>query len=89
VKLRYKKPGESTSQLISQGLTEGKTKWTSNLQFASSVAEFGMLLRESEFKGNSSFANALARAKAAKGSDEFGYKTDFIKMVEMAEMIYR
>lgn len=89
VKLRYKKPGESTSQLISQGLTVGKTESTSNLQFASSVAEFGMLLRESEFKGTSSFANALTRAKTAKGNDEFGYKTDFIKMVEIADMIYR
>jgi len=89
VKLRYKNPGDSTSQLITQVLKEGKTKSTSNLQFASSVAEFGMLLRESEFKGTSSFANALARAKEAKGNDEFGYKNDFIKMVEMAEMIYR
>ncbi|MDD3567029.1 MAG: von Willebrand factor type A domain-containing protein [Bacteroidales bacterium] len=89
VKLRYKNPGESTSQLITQVLIEAKTESTSNLQFASSVAEFGMLLRESEFKGTSSFANALGRAKKAKGNDEFGYKTDFIKMVEMAEMIYR
>jgi Ca-activated chloride channel family protein len=89
VKIRYKKPGDDTSKLISERVEAGKTKSTSNLMFASAVAEFGMLLRESEFKGTSSFTTAINRAKNAKGEDEFGYKSDFIKMVEMAEMIYR
>ena len=89
VKIRYKKPGEETSNLLSHSLGSGKTKSTSNLHFASAVAEFGMLLRESEFKGSASFTSALARAQNAKGKDEFGYKSDFIKMIEMAEMIYK
>lgn len=89
VKLRYKRPGEDTSNLITHRVETGKVKATGNLLFASAVAEFGMLLRESEFKGTSSFTSALARAKEAKGKDEYGYKTDFIKMMEMAEMLYR
>lgn len=89
VKLRYKRPGEDTSNLITHRVETGKVKATGNLLFASAVAEFGMLLRESEFKGTSSFTSALARAKEVKGKDEYGYKTDFIKMMEMAEMLYR
>jgi Ca-activated chloride channel family protein len=89
VKIRYKKPGEETSKLITQRVETGKTVKSSNIQFASAVAEFGMLLRNSEFKGSSSFAGLIERAKVSKGSDEYGYKGDFIKMAEMAEMLYR
>jgi Ca-activated chloride channel family protein len=48
-----------------------------------------MLLRESEFKGNASFSQSITRAKSAKGKDEFGYRNDCIKMMEIAEMLYR
>jgi Ca-activated chloride channel homolog len=64
-------------------------KSSGNLWFASSVAEFGMLLRNSEFKGSSSFQNLIARAKKYAGLDEFGFRSDFIKMAEMAELLYK
>ena len=89
VKVRYKKPNEDTSNLIVEKVEAGKTKSTNNLMFASAVAEFGMLLRESEFKGNATFADVLRRAKSSAGLDEYGYKADFIKMVEMGEMLYK
>lgn len=89
VKVRYKKPNEDTSNLIVEKVEAEKTKSTNNLMFASAVAEFGMLLRESEFKGNATFADVLKRAKTSAGLDEYGYKADFIKMVEMGEMLYK
>ena len=89
VKVRYKKPNEDTSNLIVEKVEAGKTESTNNLMFASAVAEFGMLLRESEFKGNATFADVLRRAKNSTGLDEYGYKADFIKMVEMGEMLYK
>lgn len=89
VKIRYKKPGDDTSKLLAHRVEAGKTKYTNNLLFASAVAEFGMLLRESEFKGSSSFASSLARAKSSKGDDEYGYKSDFIKLIEMADLLYK
>lgn len=89
VKVRYKKPNEDTSNLIVEKVESGKTKSTNNLVFASAVAEFGMLLRESEFKGNATFADVVKRAKSSAGLDEHGYKADFIKMVEMGEMLYK
>ncbi|MCB8964416.1 MAG: von Willebrand factor type A domain-containing protein [Bacteroidales bacterium] len=89
VKVRYKKPNEDTSNLIVEKVEAGKTESTNNLMFASAVAEFGMLLRESEFKGNTTFVDVLKRAKTSAGLDEYGYKADFIKMVEMGEMLYK
>ena len=87
VKVRYKKPNEDVSNLIVEKVEAGKMKSSNNLRFASSVAEFGMLLRESEFKGTSTYSAVLQRAKGAAGADEFGYRADFIKMVELGEML--
>jgi Ca-activated chloride channel family protein len=87
VKVRYKKPDEDVSKLIVEKVEAGKTKSSNNIKFASAVAEFGMLLRESEFKGTSSYATVLKRAKGSEGLDEFGYRADFIKMVELSEML--
>lgn len=89
VKIRYKKPDEDVSKLIVEKVEAWKTKSSNNIKFASAVAEFGMLLRESEFKGTSSYTTVLKRAKGSAGLDEFGYRADFIKMVELSEMLSR
>lgn len=87
VKLRYKKPGEDTSILLTQSIRNDQHNASSNLWFASAVAEFGMLLRDSEFKGQSSYTQAMDRAKANKGDDDYGYKDEFIRLVQMADML--
>jgi Ca-activated chloride channel homolog len=90
VKLRYKKPDEDVSNLIVKRITENdiRTKEMSeNFKFAASIAEFGMLLRDSEHKGTATYASALTLAKQAKGEDEFGYRTEFIKLVEIASLL--
>lgn len=46
-----------------------------------------MLLRDSEHKGTSAYSSVIERAKSNKGKDEYGYKADFLKLVEMAEVI--
>ncbi len=46
-----------------------------------------MLLRDSEFKSNSSFDQVLAMAKEGKGNDPNGYRSEFIKLVETAELL--
>lgn len=89
VKIRYKKPNEETSNLIAEKVEAGKTTCSNNIKFASAVAEFGMLLRDSEFKGNSSYADVIRRARESAGLDEYGYKADFVRMAEMAEMLLR
>ncbi len=89
VKLRYKKPDEDVSQLISRAVTAAEVNEThsQNYEWASSVAEFGMLLRNSKFKGNANFQDVLQRAKAAKGTDEFGYRHELIELVEKAQTL--
>lgn len=89
VKIRYKKPDGDTSLLITERVSNNKLNATNNIRFASSVAEFGMLLRESEFKGTSSYATVLKRAKSSVGLDAYGYRADFMKMVELSEMLYK
>ncbi|HOP03591.1 MAG TPA: von Willebrand factor type A domain-containing protein [Tenuifilaceae bacterium] len=89
VKIRYKKPDKDNSKLITEKVEAGKLKSSNNILFASAVAEFGMLLRESEFKGNSTFTHSISQAKSSIGNDEYGYRNDLIKMMEIAEMLYK
>jgi Ca-activated chloride channel family protein len=89
VKLRYKKPDEDISKLIVNKIKDSDRKSvnSNNFTFACAVSEFGMLLRESEFKANSSFASVLALAKTSKGEDKEGYRSEFMKLVETAELL--
>ncbi|MGZ4159114.1 MAG: YfbK domain-containing protein, partial [Bacteroidia bacterium] len=90
IKFRYKEPKENTSKLISKVVLDKKTPISmasENCRFSSCVAEFGMLLRDSKFKGESNYKNIMAMAKESKGKDDEGYRAEFIKLVEMAELL--
>ena len=90
VKIRYKKPLEDTSILMItsiDGKAEMKAGASENFRFAAAVAEYGMLLRNSEFKGQSSYAQALALARGARGTDENGYRSEFIKLMELSQIL--
>ncbi|MCH7753874.1 VWA domain-containing protein [candidate division KSB1 bacterium] len=90
VKLRYKRPKEDTSRLLSTVIKDKATKLaksSDNFRFASAVAEFGMLLRDSEFKGQASYENVLSLANSAKGSDSEGYRSEFVQLVKKASLL--
>jgi Ca-activated chloride channel homolog len=90
LKIRYKKPGQDVSRLITSKVTKkGLTNKhnTENFALAVAVAEFGMLLRDSEFKANSSYDNVLKTLKTLKNKDEYGYRTELISMVEKAKLL--
>jgi len=86
VKLRYKQPGESTSRLMESAVPQPTNnrgaRASSDLRFSAAVASFGMLLRESEHRGNSSAAQVLEQARAALGDDVGGYRAAFVQLVE-------
>ncbi|MBL0939466.1 MAG: VWA domain-containing protein [Gemmatimonadaceae bacterium] len=83
VRLRYKRPGESTSRLISAPVAAtARSNASTDFRFAASVASFGMLLRDSEYRGNSSAAQVLEMARAALGRDVGGYRAAFVELVE-------
>ncbi|MEO6611746.1 MAG: von Willebrand factor type A domain-containing protein [Chitinophagaceae bacterium] len=90
VKFRYKEPDGNTSKLIIHAVKDNKVaiaKTSDNFRFAASVAEFGMLLRDSEFKSASSYTDVLNLSRNAKGSDGEGYRSEFIKLVESAQLL--
>jgi Ca-activated chloride channel family protein len=92
VKLRYKNPDEDESRLIKRAVAVNDVYTmtnSGNLAFASAVAEFGMLLRDSQYKGSANFEDVLERAKAFKGADDEGYRAEFIRLVEKAELLYQ
>ncbi len=90
LKLRYKTPEGSESKLITKRVTE-KEIWVSatsdNFKFASSVTQFGLLLRNSEHKADASWENAMQLAIQAKGEDKFGLRNEYIRLVEVAEAL--
>ena len=87
VKFRYKQPTGDTSLLITHTLHNSSLaldKTSSNFRFAAAVAEFGLLLRKSEFKQQASFGQTLELARGAMGKDEEGYRSEFIQLLKSA-----
>ncbi|MDH5599555.1 MAG: von Willebrand factor type A domain-containing protein, partial [Cyclobacteriaceae bacterium] len=85
VKFRYKKPDGLKSVLLShviKGNGEDFNQSSEDFKWSASVASFGMLLRDSEFKQNCSFDMTLKIAREARGEDKEGYRAEFIKLVE-------
>lgn len=88
VKFRYKEPEDSTSQLIVKTLpNNARFDEDPNLNWAASVAGFGMLLRNSSFKNDLTYDEVIKLAQISKGADEFGYRSQFISLVEIAGKI--
>jgi Ca-activated chloride channel homolog len=90
VKFRYKAPDGDLSKLIEHPVLDQSvpiSKTTENFRFAASVAQFGLLLRDSEFKSAASFDNVLSLARTAKSYDEEGYRAEFVRLVESARLL--
>jgi Ca-activated chloride channel family protein len=90
VKFRYKAPDGDKSLLIEHPVLDKEIAFvqaSDNFRFAACVAEFGMLLRNSEFKGGASFNYVFKTAKAAKGADAEGYRKGFISLVKKASSL--
>ena len=84
IKLRYKKPDGYTSILLDKpvrGAVKSLDNASDNLRFAAAVSEFGMILRDSEFKGSATLDDAVRLAKSARGEDEDGYRAELIRLI--------
>ncbi|MEZ5106772.1 MAG: von Willebrand factor type A domain-containing protein [Draconibacterium sp.] len=85
IKLRYKEPTGMKSKLLEQPVENKIIRNTSDdFRFSASVASLGMLLRNSEFKGETSIDSILSLARNSKGIDENGYRSEFIQLVKTA-----
>ncbi len=88
VKFRCKAPDGDVSKLIEHPVKDKQIpllKMSDNFRFAAAVAEFGLLLRNSEFRSASSFENVIQMARKARGKDEEGYRAEFVRLVESAQ----
>lgn len=85
VSLRYKAPSGDTSKLVEYPVEAACCKVPSeNLSFAAAAAEFGMLLRDSENKGTSTYDSVLALAEPCVHADSDDYRKEFLQLAELA-----
>ena len=83
VKVRYKQPDGDQSRLLTQPVLAGSGAAPStDFRFQAAVAEFGLLLRNSEFQGKADLARVIASAREARGTDPEGYRAEFVRMAE-------
>ncbi len=96
LKMRYKLPGEDTSQLITTPITkadeitefgnfEQAGAWQKEIGFATAVASFGQLLKGGQYTGTMTYDDVIKMALATKGLDEFGYRAEFINLVRLTK----
>ena len=87
IKMRYKEPLGLRSRLFEEVVSSNEKSFTrssEDLRFAASVAGFGMLLRNSEFKGELTYRMVLEMANGSRGEDADGYRAEFIRLVSAA-----
>jgi Ca-activated chloride channel family protein len=88
LKIRYKQPDRDTSTKLEFPIADGDGSFaqaTEDFQFAAAVASFGMLLRDSEHRGNTSYAAVLEIAEGSAQRDPHGYRAEFLQMVQRAK----
>ncbi|HDZ41591.1 MAG TPA: DUF3520 domain-containing protein [Bacteroidetes bacterium] len=90
IKLRYKKPEGGNSILMEIPFKQKVLAFeeaSDNLKFSAAVAGFGMILRDSEYKGTANFDSVTEMARNAMGEDEEGYRAEFIRLVKTVRNI--
>ena len=58
-----------------------------DFQFAAAVAGFGMLLRDSEYRGDWDYETVMQVAQSSIGADKHGFREEFIELVSIARML--
>lgn len=90
LKLRYKAPDGDKSMLMEISVSDSGAKLaraSADFKFASAVASFGMVLKDSAFKGTATFDSALELAQEGKGNDTHGYRAEFINLLGKAKVL--
>jgi Ca-activated chloride channel family protein len=87
IQFRYKKPDGTRSILMEKTVSSAvvpNAGTSDNFRFSAAVAGFGMLLRNSEFKGTLNYENVIEMARNARGRDADGYRAEFIRLAELS-----
>ncbi len=85
VNVRYKEPEADESKLSSYTVTDedAKEKMSDNMKFAQIVAEFSLILSDSDYKKDASYKHITDTYSEIGSKDE--YKDEFIQLVRMVE----
>ena len=81
---RYKKPDENQSRLISHEIITSPKNISSsseNMQFSVAIVGFGLLMKQSEYKGTASKQMVLDLSENSVSFDPFGYRKEFVELV--------
>src|SRR5262245_57891033 len=90
VRIRYKQPDSDTSQSVETPVVDRGTAYgnaSSDFRFAAAVASFGMILRESPYKGQSTLDAVIDTAERSRGADRTGYRDEFVQLVRKARLL--
>jgi Ca-activated chloride channel family protein len=92
LRLRYKQPESANSRLIEHPIRVSEIvkqadKTSDNFRFSAAVAGFAQLLRGGKYTDDFSFDNVLQLARQARGDDPFGYRGEFISLVNLANTL--
>ncbi|WP_417328727.1 vWA domain-containing protein [Halomonas cupida] len=87
LRLRYKAPGETTSQLIETPIPIDSEAPSEDARFAVAIAGFGQLLSGSVYLGEWSWKDAIALAEQSRGEDRFGYRAEAIRLMRLASSL--
>lgn len=88
VRLRYKQPDGDTARELSYDVPARVNSFgqsSLNLRWAAAVAEFGMLLRDSEHKGAATYEHCERIARQATGRDVSGYRQEMVRLIGKAQ----
>ena len=86
LRIRYKLPGADDSQLIETPITTDRPA-IPDTGFAMAIAGFGQLLRGSDYLQGWTYGDAIALANANKGADEFGYRSEAVRLMRLAQSL--
>lgn len=90
LRVRYKLPDEDESRLFESTLVDDGAQQSpsADFQWSAAVAAYGLLLRQSRFRGNATFDAIIETAEAAKGDDPHGRRREFIDLVRQSRALY-
>jgi Ca-activated chloride channel family protein len=90
VSVKYKVPGSSTSRLLVASVQDSSKAFaaaSNDFRFAAAVAAFGMLLRDSKYKGSTTYGQVEQIASGALGADPDGQRAEFLQLVQIASQL--
>ena len=91
VRLRYKLPGERKasefSRIVTAGELQSAAELSDNYHFSAAVAAFGQMLRGGRYLTDYDYQQIHAAATAAMGEDTFGYRREFLRLIDLASAL--